>query len=102
MNPPISHTVVERARTMTEAPTQRALGAVQLVLRAIASGGDSRRVAAVLLGAAADVTGAGAGIVLRAGDAGTTVLAATGEPSAALRAAADAALTGGRPRRVDD
>lgn len=88
--------------TSLEAPTQRALGAVQVVLRAIASGGDSQRVAAVLLGAAVDITGAGAGIVLRAGDAGTSVLASTGDPSAPLRAAAEGALGAGRPRRTED
>lgn len=89
-------------RGTTDTIARSAVSAVQQALRAVAAGTDARRVAASLLEAAL----AGAhrdGIVLIAGDGGASTLASAGAPSAALRAAADAALADGRPcRRADD
>ena len=89
-------------RGTTDTIARSAVSAVQQALRAVAAGTDARRVAASLIEAAL----AGAhrdGIVLVAGDGGASTLASAGAPSAALRAAADAALGDGRPcRRADE
>ena len=96
----MSRTVVELGQAETR--TSGALTAVQQTLRVLATGADAGRAAATVLQACLVGSGAGDGVVLRATDGVPDVLAVTGDPSQALRAAATAALSEARPiRRAD-
>src|SRR5437868_6654082 len=96
----MSRTVVDLGQTSTRTPD--ALTAVQQTLRVLATGADAGRAAATVLQACLAGSSAADGLVLRASDAAADVLALSGEPSHALRAAATAALSEARPiRRAD-
>jgi PAS domain S-box-containing protein len=93
-------TVVDLGQTGTRTPN--ALTAVQQTLRVLATGADAGRAATTVLQACLVGSSAADGVVLRATDGAPDVLAVTGEPTHALRAAATAALSEARPiRRAD-
>jgi two-component system phosphate regulon sensor histidine kinase PhoR len=76
---------------------------IQRALRAVASGGDPARVASSVLQAAVAACEATEGVVVTERDGETVVLAAVGTPGPVLRAAAEVAMSQGRPaRRPDD
>lgn len=96
----MSRTVVDLGQASTRTP--HALTAVQQTLRVLATGADAGRAAATVLQACLVGSGAANGLVLRASDPAPDVLALSGEPTHALRAAVTAALSDARPiRRAD-
>jgi PAS domain S-box-containing protein len=93
-------TVVDLGQAGTQ--TNGALMAVQQTLRVLATGADAGRAAATVLQSCVSTIGGTDGIVLRATDGPPDVLAVSGDPSQALRAAATAALSEARPIRRPD